>query len=248
MRPSPKFIILGEVRTGGTVLADSLSCHSDLRVLGEVLNIGPEDYWPAFRRPLVAQVYPCQTDVTPDSDCASLLSHLFESYNGFVLHREFQLSESNPTWDYLASKADLQVIHLYRRNLLRQYLSEQLALASQIWHASTSGGTIPDQQPIRIDPIRCLHTMRRRQKAFEEMRRHFNSRPSIRIDYEDIDEDLGRVLAYCQGFLGVPCQALPVRYRKLTSKPLSQLVSNLDEIRASFAGTEFLSLLSCDGQ
>ncbi len=239
-----KFIVLGEVRTGGTVLADSLSCHAHLRVLGEVLNLGPDDYWPAFRRSLVARLYPNLTDVTPDSDCAPLLADLFENYDGFVLHREFQLNPNNPTWDYLASRADLRIIHLHRRNLFRQFLSEQLALASQIWHVSVSDGTVPDQQPLRLEPDQCLQTMRRRQKAFEWGRHHFRALSSITICYEDINTDIGRVLAYCQGFLGVPWQPLPVHYRKLTNKSLSELISNFDEIRERLAETEFAALLN----
>lgn len=227
------------------MLADSLSCHSELRVLGEVLNPGPDDYWPAFRRPLVARLYSDLEDISPDSNCVPLLTHLFESYDGLVLHRESQLSKDNPTWEYLASKADLRIIHLYRRNLFRQYLSERIAVTTQIWHRSTSDAATLELPPIRIDPDRCLQIMRRRRAMFDWGQQLFRKLPNVTINYEDIEHDIGGVLAYCQGFLGVPLQTLPVRYRKLSNKPLSQLISNLAEIEACLANTEFTPLLTC---
>lgn len=243
MCSAPKFIILSEVRTGGTVLADTLSAHPDLRVLGELLNLGPDDYWPSFRRSLVAEVMPERRDVLPTDDCSMLLNLVFERYNGFVLHREYQLSEGNPTWGMLANAPDLRVIHLERRNLFRQYLSHQLALSSGVWHIATQDAEPLDRQAIWIDPTACYRTLHRWREVMAARRELFHERPGLTIEYEAIQANFPRVIADCLAFLGVVVRPLPIRYRKLPEQPLEKLVANLADVRAGLAGTEFAPML-----
>ncbi len=243
MRSAPKFIILSEVRTGGTVLSDTLSGHPDLRVLGELLNLGPDDYWPAFRRTLVAEVTPQLRDVTPGYDCSAFLQLVFERYDGFVLHREHQLSDDNPAWQTLAERPDLRIIHLERRNLFRQYLSHQLALSSGIWHVSAQDSRTPERHAIRIDPTACFRTLHRWQEVLVARRELFRGRPGLTVEYEAIQADFSRVIVDCLAFLGVAPRPLPIRYRKLPERPLSELVTNLEEVRARLAETEFAPML-----
>jgi LPS sulfotransferase NodH len=239
MNEPVNFILLGEVRTGGTVLADSLSRHSRLTVSGEILDFGPSDYWKQRRLPMVARLYADRTDVNPQSNLVPLLNQILTEYNGFVLHRQWQIAESNPAWAYLAARRGLKVIHLHRENVWRQYVSEQLAKASAVWHLERPDQPRPAWQPIAIDLAHCLHTMRERRRFLHWGQALFAERPAVTLRYEDIEADIGGVLSYCQGFLGVPRENLPVTHRKLTNRPPSQLVANFEAIRAALRGTEF---------
>jgi hypothetical protein len=244
MNEQVHFILLCEVRTGGTVLADSLSRHSRLAVLGEILDCGPSDYWKQVRRPMVARLYPDREDIDPQADLIPLIDHVLDRYNGFVLHRQWQIAADNPAWNYLAARRELRVIHLYRDNLWRQYVSEQVAKASTVWHLEGLDQPRPDWQPVTVDLRHCLHTMRERRQFFHWGQRLFAGHPAITLRYEDIETEIGRVLDDCQKFLQVPREALPVVHRKLTNRPPSQLVGNFEAIRSGLQGTEFEDLLN----
>jgi len=65
----------------------------------------------------------------------------------------------------------------------------------------------------------------------------------ITIRYEEIEADINRVLDYCQGFLGVPLERLPVNHRKLTNKTPQELIANYDEVVTNLRETEFATFL-----
>jgi len=238
-----KFVILSEMRTGGTVLADALGRHPQVTAVGEILDAGPSDHWRAVRRSLLARLRPRPEDVGPESDLIPLLRLLLGEYDGFMVHRDGQIVEANPAWDYLVSRTDLAVIHLYRENLFRQYLSEHVALATGIWHLEQGDGPAPADPVLWIDPADCLRVMRDRKACFERLRDRFAGHRSVTVRYEDLAANMGAVLAYCQGFLGVDWCPLPVTFRRRTPQPTAALVANLAELRDRFAGTEFAGLL-----
>lgn len=226
------------------MLAHTLSCHPQLKVLGEILDAGPNDHWPSFRRSILRCLDPQSVDVGPDSDLIPLFEYLFNEYQGFLIHRDGQIAEGNPAWHYLASRADLVVIHLYRENLFRQFLSEQVALKTGIWHCEV-GKPLPPTPAVRVDPADCIRVMVQRKARFEQLRRLFAGLPHVCIRYEDIQADVHRTLAYCQGFLGVEIRTLTVAFRKRTPQPTSELVSNFVELRECLANTEFVKFLDC---
>lgn len=233
-----KFILLSEVRTGGTMLSEALAAHPQIRMLGEIFDVGPSDYWKKVRRPMVARLYPWESDVTPTSNLVPLLNLLLTEYDGFLLHRQDQIAADNPAWAYLASRTSLKIIHLYRENLFMQFFSERLALLTNVWHLEP-GMERPKWPTFRIDPDECFNSMRERWAFFEWSRYLFQDHPAITIRYEDIDRHPSAIFAYCQGFLEVPMKELPVNYRKLFNGSPAEVVSNYEELKARFRGTEF---------
>ena len=210
MKKSPSFILLAEVRTGGTVLADSLTNHTRLKVLGEVFNVGQYEDWKAWRRSIIQQLYSSTHEIGPSDDFAPILNYIFEHFSGFLLHRQSQIAEGNPSWMYMASLTNIKIIHLYRENLFLQYFSERLAISTEIWHLRCSNEqSRPEWAPITIDVKHCLSTMQERMKSFHLMRYLFARHSNITIRYEEIEADINRVLDYCQGFLEVPLERLP---------------------------------------
>jgi LPS sulfotransferase NodH len=236
------FLILAEVRTGGTMLTTALDGHSQLSVLGEVLDSGPGCYWQERRRPIVEALYDKPDKFSPDSNLVPLINHLFAHHDGFLVHRQWQIADNNPTWAYLAALSDLKVIHLHRENLFKQYASEQLALATNVWHLEQASQQRPDWRPIAIDVDHCLWTLRQRQRYFAWGRAQFAGHPQLVVRYEDIQQDVQSVLTYCQGFLGVPLERLTVRHRKLVNRPIKELIGNQDKVRARLRGTEYAAM------
>jgi|GEM_PF-3778945 len=235
------FIVLAEMRTGGNMLADSLDHHSHLSVLGEIFSNQPSPFHETQRQKLWAHLFPGPASIDWNMNFVPLLQEVFDQHDGLLLHRQWQISQDNPTWTYLAGRTELKVIHLHRENVFQQYLSEQLALASGVWWLEP-GTQRPAWKPLAIDVDQCLATMRERRAAYAWSRALFRAHPQIIVRYEDIAADVRRVLTYCQGFLEVPHEELPVNHRKLTNKRPSELVTNLDEVRCRLRGTEFAQL------
>jgi hypothetical protein len=85
--------------------------------------------------------------------------------------------------------------------------------------------------------------MRQRMKFFQWTRCLFARHPSITIRYEEVEADIHSILNYCQGFLGVRLERLPVTYSKLTNRTPRELIANFDEVATGLRETEFTRFL-----
>lgn len=225
-------------------MADSLDNHSELDVLGEVFDVTPSDEWRKVRQSIVGRLYAQGKDIDPDSNLLPIINYVFDNYNGFILHRQWQISENNFAWSYLATRQDLKIIHLYRTNLFKQYLSAKLAETTSVWHLPSVEGQCPEWRPITIDIDHCLKIMRQRQIFFNWSRHLFRDNASITVSYESIEDNIHRVLSYCQGFLGVALEQLPVNFRKLTCKHPKDLIANFEDVKKRLSSSEFRYLVS----
>ena len=242
----PLLLIVSEVRSGGTVLFDALGRHSQLRMAGEIFDFSKQASWRPKREELAGSAG-ATIPVDKWSDVIPLFDRLFADYNGFSLHREGQLAQSNPAWDFLAHVNGLHVIHLYRRNTLEQYVSHQLAIRSGVWHQQTaSDSRRPEWSPFLIDVAKCLATMRRWRSDFDWSLERLQNQPHIVLTYEELCDDLEGLLAACQAFLGVPVEPLKLGYQKLPPKDLQRLIANFQELITAISETEFAECIEGD--
>ena len=236
----PSLLILSEVRTGGTVLFGALGGHSQLRIAGEIFNFSPRNVRWGAEREVMAQSAGAAVPTRPRDDLVPLFRSLFERYNGFSLHRRGQISRANAAWQHLAQLEGLHVIHLYRQNTLEQYISDQLAEQSGVWHQQIApDAPRPMWAPFAIDVHRCIQAMRGWNSEFDWALEVFQRQPRIVVSYEDIRDDMAAVLASCQAFLGIPVETLPVKYRQFPSKDLPNLILNFHELEKALSATEF---------
>ncbi len=201
-----------------------------------------------------------------------LREHVFKphpphvTHAGFVLHayHPFALESvagqrANPAWaeiwPRLAALADLRVLHLKRRNLLRRHVSHLVARRSRFWHSWRAGSVEhvthldapphpdsvewrPDRRPVvQVDP----QAFERDVAEVERWRRHADgalaARPCLEVIYEELCADFQGVGARVQDFLGLPRASLQPAVNKLEERPLRDAVSNYEALRAHFAGT-----------
>ena len=134
--------------------------------------------------------------------------------------------------------ADLRVIHLQRRNLLKNLLSLKLAEASSVWMRN-KGEPALTYQPIVLDHHECVQHFESREKDIERFDQFFLRNSRIDIFYEDLvsreKQQLDRVL----GFLGLRAQSLTSRIVKQNRQKLSALILNYSQLRKSFAHTRW---------
>lgn len=271
--PSPedctRFIILSGARTGSHMLATALDSHPDIRCFQEVFNrqvkriqygvVGydgssAEDKALRARDPvrfLNQRIFSHPTEVRA-AGFKFGYGHVFE-FEGLL--------------DRLIEDAQLRVLHLRRRNLLRMLVSLKLAETTGVWlrqerPVRASAGLFgalrhPRRTAVALGRLlRGRQALRKPERAaltiLPEELSGFVSRTEMNVGYFDqlfqehanltvFYEDLvGRPLetyARVQSFLGVEPRPLFAETGRQNPEPLSALVENYDELRRAFEGT-----------
>lgn len=150
------------------------------------------------------------------------------------------------TLNYLRNDADLRVIHLRRRNLLKMYVSMLLL----------SKKRLKKWQPHTIAPVPVVSTtvsakaalkyMRRAQALYERYEALFAGHPKISLTYEDMLENgtLSPAVAdqLCD-FLGVSRQPMSSPLVKINPDDLRAMIANYEEVALVLRRSEFSHLL-----
>ena len=135
-------------------------------------------------------------------------------------------------------------IHIVRRNLLDQALSEAVAHATDLWH--NYGTTSVPLRAVSIEPVGILARMRASIAQTKIVSQFLADRPHIILAYEEAFAADGTLSLYAKGLLseltGEAClgELQPV-LRKLSRNPRDQVL-NFDEILDFVAQSEFSEL------
>lgn len=142
-RAYSRFIVLGQGRTGSTLLIQALNSHPAIVGFGEIFNFS--EFLNPDAEPVQFNIDGWSTDQAADralrsSDFKRFLSErVFCDHDpqvravGFKFHYEHTWGNDPSLADYLAADTDLRVIHLTRRNRLRTLVSRNLALKTGRW-------------------------------------------------------------------------------------------------------------------
>lgn len=129
----------------------------------------------------------------------------------------------------------LRVIVLERRNVIRQFVSLKVALADGIF--SQPAGTkrsSPTARGVEVE-TEALLTFR---DGWNNWRHRYANATrelsTVHIYYEDLEEDIDREIKRIADFVGLgdPDVVMPPRLRRQNPEPLSQLITNFEELRA----------------
>jgi hypothetical protein len=181
-----------------------------------------------------------------DTDGAEFLRHVFapqkdELAVGFkMMHHHASAAPASSAWDLLRSDPDLHVIHLWREDLLRVLVSDQIAARVKSWNVFV-GEPLPEQpEPFAINPDRCRaefeQLIRWRQRASQ----WFPAQPFLDLEYErDIANNFDRSMVRVFDFLGIPAVPVVKRLLKLARRTPREQLSNFSELAAAFSETPF---------
>lgn len=233
-----KFIILASQRTGSNYLQWLLNSHRDIFVGGEIFNPNP--------RHVVENVNIPQSLIDiKDTDPETYLNHYYrhctERSVGFIGFRMFYGHGENgkgTVWDIIKNIPHLKIIHLQRRNLLKQFLSLKLAEKTSRWLRKETDQPV-DYEPISLDPIECKRFFRRQQRKRDHVILFFRNIKIMDCFYEDLaespDAETGKVLK----FLGLKPVALSCDLAKLNTKRLSETIGNYHQLKNQFKETDW---------
>jgi LPS sulfotransferase NodH len=163
----------------------------------------------------------------------SLQKHIREK---FEMEAVKDMIES--VWSYLEEDKKLKIIHLTRKNKLKQYLSLVRAWQSDQW-TSKSGNAGQQLQPVRIEYADCLGFFKMAAGTEEKFSVLFKDHAVINIAYEDFCRDLHTELIRIQSFLNLPLKPLEADLTKQRVRSISSSIANYRELKNKFTKSEW---------
>lgn len=227
-----RFVILARSRTGSNLLVTFLNSHPNIR-----------SDWEIFAH-LEGRNY------------ADVLGEIWSSQPRTVKARGFKLFYYHPKdeacpqlWEALAAMPDLHVIHLKRRNILHTMVSLEIARMEGVWAIKTAQQeAVAERHATSVSFTReelekGFHKTRAWERAGENL---FRNQAMITVYYEDLVSDHDHEFRRLTNFLGVPYRAPRTRLRKQNRRDMRQVVSNHDELKAAFTGTQWAEFFDDD--
>jgi hypothetical protein len=228
---SPNFVVFAAGRSGSSLLMDLLNSHPGVHCDDEILShrVLSVDRFLAVRAVLAGRA-----------------AYGFK----LKLHHLTTQRIRNPG-DFLGRlhAEGCCIVHLARRDLLRQALSSGIARQRLAPHQTGTRGNLRSG-PFRIDPGWLLGRMRELDLSLRGERAALASLPHLGLCYED---DLLRAerhqatLDRVFDFLGVESAPVASRYVRTGADRLADLVANLDEIGRALRATEYAALVPGPG-
>ena len=233
-----KFIILSSQRSGSTYLQMLLNSHPDIFAGGEIFNNNP-------RHPIeIENITQSLVDIK-DSDPEKYLNHYFLHSTerpvnciGFRLFYDHGRGRREVIWSVLKNIPDFRIIHLQRKNQLKQFVSLKLAETTSHWLRRASEKPF-EYEPIPLDIRECKRYFRRQQRKKERAVLFFDNTERLDIFYEDLAEDpkseTGRVLS----FLGLNPAELSCDIGKQNFQSLTKTIANYHELKNQLKDTDW---------
>ncbi len=138
--------------------------------------------------------------------------------------------------DRLVSDDRIRFIRLYRENKLKMLLSLTLAQQTGAW---SSSDTPSKPVAIRLDPALCAQAFSKFEEHEAFLRRTFAGDRLFSISYEQLVSDLSLHLSRIQTHLGLDVEEIGPSTAKQRRWPERKLISNHEELRLYFEGTEW---------
>ena len=219
-----KYMILSRPRTGSSVLDRMLGKHKQVRGRGEMFNRltghRPEEIWNSLFTGLPTPIKAA----------------------GFKMHYHHPTdTDKQETWDLLTTRRDLHVIHIRRENILRMLVSGRITRKLKIYNIR-----FPFQRPpiskrrLEINREELLHAIKKESAQYNQHSMLFSAHPYFEVTYERLikqpQQEFNRILDFLELSHQPPDFSLAV----LNPEPLSELITNYDQLRSNFESTEWI--------
>ena len=220
-----RFIVLGRSRTGSSLLLQFLNSHPHIYALDEIFSkLNGRDY-------------------------KKIINSAFSKYPYYINAVGFKIFYYHPLdtddcdiWNELANIQGLYVIHLKRRNILRTLISRKLA---DLWGYTSYTLTSHTAQTIKKV---ISFTFNELENGFQSTRAAesradvmFGANPLLTIYYEELVRDRVVTFRKITDFLDVRYVQPKAIIRKQYPEKSSDIVTNYEELKRAFDGTEWQS-------
>jgi hypothetical protein len=167
--------------------------------------------------------------------------------SGFLYHLNlFTTIQPRHPWKSLEqdlrNAKQMKVIHLHRKNMLRQYVSNAIGNHTQLWLRTHS--TMPQSTlVVNIRPEKLLWNFETILNLRKESLENFSKHDQIILTYEDVVKNFSTEMRQTQEFLEVTPRELTPRTLQQETRKLKDMIVNYDEIVDLLKDTEYESFI-----
>jgi len=222
------FVVLSRSRTGSNMLIQSLNSHpriaADYEIFGKLDGRREED----------------------------ILAHTFSKQPFYISAKGFKIFYYHPqdktdssVWEMLQSIDGLHVIHLKRRNILNALVSSRVAYQTGIYGVRSKR----EAETYKKDLPTVCFTPEELERDFNQTLQWerdgaalFSDKPMLAVEYEAMTANLHSEFRRITDFLGVSPRAPRTDFKKQRTRSLRESVSNYDELKMHFKGTQWKDL------
>jgi len=209
------------------MLLTALEQHSEIHCLAEIFL--PEDF---------EQTYIPAGESNVRAILDSLSCSPDKKLFGFLVHYNelFQSRYTSGLIDELLQR-EFRVIHITRDNLLRRFLSHEVALGSQVW--GDSDGSKPSTLKVRLSWRDLFLDIQQTIDRAERTRILFRHLPFLELSYENLCADFTANLARVYEFLGASYEELTPLTFKQENRSLREAIANYDRLKLLFSLSKY---------
>ena len=253
MESLSKFIILSSQRTGSTWLAEMLNSHGHIFCEKELFQLSLDRGRSNINFTKRAfLVYKNSTifhwfisTIFREFFVAHYLDIFFSNAqnkcSGFKLMYD-QIRKVPQVWKYICNQ-EIRVIHLKRRNVVRQHISWQLSLRNKKWGVYHKITQKTEAVWINCETLVAdLTEIEREREIYTDLVKK-NRLSFIELWYEDLCLDKENELGRIQEFLGVEKERLESPLVKQNPYPIRDMVENYDDLYATLKGTKYFEMI-----
>jgi len=226
-------------RTGSTMLVRTLRGHPALVMHGEVWGermVGLDG--PLARECEAGQAAFDALERARFAHPADSMRRFLDAHGAQAAGFKLKFDELvRPQWSdirrLVEADADLRIVFLERRDLLRRYLSHQVVLHQTGVTNVPAGDTPPVVAPFEVDIGDCLRDIAETRRRMREFEAAFASHAALHVAYEDLAADPQAQCGRVFDFLGIGPAPIRVATERIVRTPPEALVLNYPELRAA---------------
>lgn len=217
-----KFIILGNARSGTTLLNEALAKHKSIRVTYEALHENAQEGAVSWRD---------NFDI-PFAKNEEFLNALFKKFDGFkILYH--QLNYDHLLWKYF-EKNNIKKIHIIRKNLAEIAISLILCKKSNIWQKTKKDKEL--NETLLIEPAKLKADIIGIENYINLYLKFLPC--DLIVYYEEMINDWDNTTGEICDLLKITRIQLPKTLFKRT-QPLNSVLTNFDEHKEYFKNTPY---------
>lgn len=241
------FVIIGAERTGSNLLVGAVAQQKAIACAGELFNpkLAEKGIVPWFEG---SPTDPNLLHAIRKSGARNLHARLIaDAAAGGAVRAGFKLLYYQGLVDYrilsfLAGLPELKVVHLFRENRLRRWISHHRAETTDSWYVAKGNGKPSAAPPITLDAWETVKDFAYITMLEGLYSAFFAPNATLNLVYEEFSADLGDTGNRFAEFLNVPIQGFEARSRKTGAASLRAEVDNLDQIAAALSGTRWAQM------
>lgn len=221
-----RFILAGMPRSGSEWVRTALGSHPEVICNSEILG----GWIPEYKDRTPVDILTSYWNWVRGTDEAKAIG-----FKLFYLH--CRRDREKHIWDWIKNDSGIRVVLLLRRNLLKSVTSLHLAKTTNLWHVKEP---VAETQTVKITNI--LDELRAVEDGIAFLRDVFRDHRLIEIHYEDVVAGPSG-LRHVFEFLDVTRMDVVGKFARQERRPLSEVISNYDEVAASLRGTRYEKFL-----